>query len=257
VLSSATLAAKALRAVTTAKRAQGIAGSVAEGVMQSLGSWRDPVAKLRRRRKRARVALYLRAVSTIFVAALAWVAFRDGDTLIGVLIALFTAALVFTVVRTGLLVWHLHRIPLPEPAPPLPPVGSGARKPMEILAARERTLGELLILLGPAAGDTAAEARGAATVIRQCAHRVVTLESAKRDAPADASPDLQEAVGMAQTQLDSGVAAYEHLVSAAAKAVSASSASGNPAAALTDVRLREAADALTGLAAGMREINAR
>jgi hypothetical protein len=152
-------------------------------------------------------------------------------------------------------VWHLQRTPMPAPPPTLPPTGSAARTPMETLAARERTLGELLILLGPAAGDTAAEARAAATVLRGCADRVVTLEAARRDAPPDAAGDLDQATGAAADELIGGVRAYERLVSAAAKAVSASA--GDPAAALTDTRLREAADALAGLAAGLREISAR
>ncbi|HEX3811543.1 MAG TPA: hypothetical protein VHX59_01770 [Mycobacteriales bacterium] len=243
------LAARAVRAVATAKRAQGLADSV----VQSLGSWRDPAAKLRRRRQRARIALYLRVVGAAVAGVLTGIAFADGDMLIGVFIGLFTAALIYAVVQSGLVVWHLQRTPMPVAPPALPPAGSGARKPMETLAARERTLGELLILLGPAAGDTAAEARSAATVLRGCADRIVTLESARRDAPADAAPDLRQALEVADEQLDGGVHAYERLVSAAAKAVSA--ASGNPAAALADTRLRDAADALNGFAAGMREID--
>jgi hypothetical protein len=244
------IAARALRAVATAKRAQGVADSV----LQSIGSWRDPAAKLRRRRQRARVALYLRVVGTVVIGVLAGVAFHGGDTLIGVLVALFGAALLFALAQSARVVWHLERTPMPVTPPALPPPGSAARKPMEILAARERTLGELLILLGPAAGDTATEARGAATVLRGCADRLVTLESARRDAPADAGPDLQRAVSSSADELTGGVKAYERLVSAAAKAVSASS--GNAAAALADTRLREAADALNGFAAGLREIDA-
>jgi hypothetical protein len=244
------IAARALRAVATAKRAQGVADSV----LQSIGSWRDPAAKLRRRRHRARVALYLRVAGAVVVSVLAGVAFHGGDTLIGVFVALFAAALIYAVVQSGLVVWHLERTPMPITPPALPPPGSAARKPMEILAARERTLGELLILLGPAAGDTAAEARSAASVLRGCSDRLVTLESARRDAPAEAGPDLHRALSASADELNGGVKAYERLVSAAAKAVSASS--GNPAAALTDIRLRAAADALNGFAAGLREIDA-
>jgi len=244
------LAVRALRAVGSARRAQDFAVTV----RQSVGQWRDPAARLRRRRRRARVGLYMRLAGAAVVAVLAGMAVRDGDLIIGAFVSVLALAMLVAVVRSGLVVWHLQRTPMPPSAPPLPPTGSAARKPMETLAARERTLGELLILLGPAAGDTAAEARSAATVLRGCADRVVTLEAARRDAPADAAGDLDEATCAAADELVGGVRAYERLVSAAAKAVSASA--GDPAAALTDTRLREAADALTGLAAGLREIGA-
>jgi hypothetical protein len=244
------LTARALRAVATARKAQDLAGTV----RQSLVSWRDPAARLRRRRRRARIGLYLRLAGAAVVAILAGIAVKDGDLLIGAVVSVLALALIVAVVRSGLVVWHLQRTPMPQPPPALPPPGSVARPAMETLTARERTLGELLILLGPAGGDTAAEAGNAATVLRGCANRIVTMEAARRDAPAEATDDLDRVIESASTELSGGVRAYERLVSAAAKAVSASS--GDPAAALADTRLREAADALTGLAAGLREIAA-
>lgn len=248
-------AANVRKATEAAASLRQATGSLRQATVAATASWRDPAAKLRRRRRRARRGTAIRTLGTATFAILAAWAYGHGDPFAATFVTVIAVAVLIATAQSARVYWRLQRTPMPQPAPPPPPAGSVAREPMATLAARERTLGELLVLLGPAAGDTAAEARAAADVLRERAGRIVTLESARADAPRDAKPELAGAIGLAHTQLTDGVAAYERLVSAAASAVAA--AGGDPNTALTDHRLRDATDALSGLAAGLREIDSR
>lgn len=238
-----------------AGRAAGFGTTLRDGVNASLGSFRDPAAKFRRRLQRAKLALEIRAVLTFVVAAVTAYEFAGGSHLVAVFIGIIGLALLVSTVGSGRLVWQMKHTPLPQPPPPLPPAGSAARSPMELLAARERSLGELLMLLGPAAGDTASEASLAAAVLRDRAARITAMETARRDAPAPGADELTGAIQAASAELSHGVRAYDRLVLAAASAVSA--ANGDARSAMADVRLRDAADQLTGLASGLREVGSR
>ena len=235
-------------------RINDVVDSLKQGVTGTVGSWRDPAAKFRRRLKRARMALWIRFVIMLAIGLVTALTFRGGDHLVAVFIGVIGLAMLVSVVGSARLVWRLQRTPLPEPPPALPPSGSVVRRPMEVLDARERTLAELLMLLGPAAGDTAQDANAGATAIRERSRRVVSLENARADAPGAALPELDQAIEVIAAEVRDGVRAYERLVAAAASAVSA--AGGDPKAALTDQRLRSASDALSGLASGFREVDA-
>lgn len=106
-------------------------------------------------------------------------------------------------------------------------------------------------LNGP--GDGALiEAAAAERSLRDLAHRVAAVERALRFAPPDAAPDLTRAHADLVGQLDTGVAAYERLVAAAAGYVAEDGRepAGHPAVA----RLTEATDLLRGIAAGLSEL---
>jgi hypothetical protein len=142
------------------------------------------------------------------------------------------------------------------PAEELPPAESAARAPMERLAGRERALRELLALLGPATGgasrEVAAAAATAGDTLREYGARLRAVEIAREGMDADIAASLDPAVDTLRQRLNEGVARYDRLVAAAADAVAADTAGGPDGAAMR--RLSDAADALTGLARGLREI---
>ncbi|PWR05282.1 hypothetical protein DKT68_27765, partial [Micromonospora acroterricola] len=89
---------------------------------------------------------------------------------------------------------------------------------------------------------------------RDLATRVASVERALRLAPAEARGPLAEAHAGLTAQLESGVAAYERLVVAAAGylAEDARPEAAHPAAA----RLTEATDLLHGVASALAELRA-
>jgi hypothetical protein len=152
--------------------------------------------------------------------------------------------------------WRIERAPRPvhvPPAPLPPPALSAARTPITRLTARENALGELLTVLGPVAGDTWQEASAAAAALRRLADQMVVLESARAGVPVEARPGLEAALAALRSRLEEGVSAYDLLVSAATDAVAATAA-GDRGDAGSVRRLEEAADSLTGLARGLREV---
>lgn len=225
----------------------------------SLATLRDPVRRHERRRRRARRSLVFRSLLTV---ALAWVTSvvgaAPGVELGEVFWGSVTGCAVVGVLGSVRRVWSLERSPRPArpvTAPPLPPVGSVARAPMERLASRERALTDLLALLGPGAADVGTEAAVAARALREHAGRVVAVEAARRGVPAEAAPGLDAALATLRQRLEEGVSGYDRVVSAAADAVAA--AGGGTSGRLDGsvlYRLEDAADTLVGLARGLREV---
>lgn len=238
---------RAKRAAALARRAY----DSADSMRQAVTSYRDPAAKLRRRRKRARWGLAIRAAFTIALGVVTWNVLADGDYVLGSGVGAVAAAGVFATAGAARRVWHLERLPTPTRPPRLPATRSVAREPMERLSAREQSLSKLLGLLGDSAGDTQVEADAAGAALRAHAERLVAVETALAD-HGHPSAELDETVRRLAGRLEEGVAAYERLVSATAEAVAAMG-DGTPDP-LAMQRLGDATDRLSGLAAGLREI---
>ncbi|RRO16104.1 hypothetical protein EIL87_13620 [Saccharopolyspora rhizosphaerae] len=241
-------------------------GPVATEVRRRWADWRDPRARLIRRRRAAkRIANTSAAGAGVFGlgAVASWMTpvvdsiffwQYAGETaavgLGGVALAGGVGA-----VQAGLKYRKLKNTPLPAPSATelLPAPGSAARPPMQRLKEAEQTLDTALAELTSAgAGASAAEARAtadaAAAELRRGAQRLVAVESAMRYAPSAEQEELRADVERLRAELDEGVARYGGVVAAAGKAVAASG-SGEQRHLLQD-----ATDRLAGLAAGMREV---
>lgn len=232
-----------------AARAARRAAEVVSGVRDGLTAFRDPAARLRRQRRRARWGLGVRGAPTAAVSVVAGEAIANGAEVVGGFVAVVAAAGLVSTTAAARRVWRLHHVPMPEPRPPMPPRRSVARAPIERLTIAERALAELLAILGPAAVDTGADAAAAAQELRAYAARVVAVESA---GSSQAAGGLTAAVRAMGGRLADGVAGYERLVSAAGEAVAAGQREPAPLA-LQD--LSDAADRLAGLASGLRELD--
>jgi hypothetical protein len=145
----------------------------------------------------------------------------------------------------------------PDPPAELPPVESAARVPLERLAGRERSLRELLALLGGSAGDAARDvavaAGKAAATLREYGAKLRAVESARDGMDGEVAANLEAAVATLRQRLEEGVSSYDRLVAVAAEAVSADTAGGLDTLILR--RLEDAADTLAGLARGLREVS--
>lgn len=217
----------------------------------------DPAARAARKRRRARRSLGYRLLATIGLAYVATrVGVEDGPELGEIFWGTASALAGLGTIGAGRLVWRIERAPRPvhlPPAPKPPPTLSAARAPITRLTARESALGELLTVLGPVAGDTWQEASAAAVALRRLSDQIVVLESARAGVPAEARPGLDSALAALRSRLEEGVSAYDRLVSAATDAVAAS-ADGRGDESGSVRRLEEAADSLSGLARGLREL---
>ncbi|HVX47465.1 MAG TPA: hypothetical protein VHC49_26490 [Mycobacteriales bacterium] len=225
------------------------AGDVANALRASTAGWFDAAAKLRRRRRRARRALALRAILALAGILITIYFLTTGGLLKGVFVGALSLGLVIACAQSARYVWQLDRMPMPEPTPELPPPGSMARKPMETLKARERALTDLLSVLGPMAGDTGTQAAEAAAALRTHARCIVAVETAAQDG----GPEVAAGLETMQDELERGVRAYARLVAAAATVVSASR--GKSVTEVPQAKLRDATDALTGMARGLQEID--
>ncbi|MEU5561757.1 phage shock envelope stress response protein PspM [Micromonospora musae] len=114
------------------------------------------------------------------------------------------------------------------------------------------TLGGMTQRLTGPAEPAVQEATAADRSLRELAHRVASVERALRLAPVDARAPLGDTHRILTEQLESGVAAYERLVVAAAGYVAedARPDAPHPAAA----RLTEATDLLHGVAGALAEL---
>ncbi|MFR9775471.1 phage shock envelope stress response protein PspM [Micromonospora sp. MS34] len=114
------------------------------------------------------------------------------------------------------------------------------------------TLAGMAVRLDGLAEPAVREAAEADRSLRDLAHRVAGVERALKLAPAEARGSLAEAHATLAAQLESGVAAYERLVVAAAGylAEDARPTTEHPAAS----RLTEATDLLHGVAAALAEL---
>lgn len=249
-------------------------GPVLTGFRQKLASWRDPRAKLLRRRRRAKHATVTGAVGTGALGGGAFVSFSPEvlgipvdpgfmDSMLNVAafgIGGLAVAAGAGTVSAGLKYRRLNRTPLPDPPPEpveLPPSGSQAREPMRRLRDAEQSLHTALTQLTAAgvggAGDAVVDARAtaahAAGASREVAARLVAVEAAIRHAPESDRVALREEVQRMRTELDEGVEGYGRLVAAAGRAVAASG-SGDQT-----YLVQDATDRLAGLASALQELS--
>jgi hypothetical protein len=242
---------------------------VVSEVRSKWARWNEPAAKLARRKRRTSRALTL----WIVLGLLSALYFTAGilDLLGAGGLSQMTAGVAGTVVfsalsvRSGVRLRQLNRtvLPVSTAPPPLPPVGSAARGPMDRLAENEATLAELLrqLTVPSSVGVTAvsevsvADARAtaseAAQALRALAERLQAVERARDATPAADRGTLDSAVGTLREQLDDGLAGYGSLIAAAGHAVAASGGGIQASKqALTD-----ATDHLAGLAMALRELS--
>jgi hypothetical protein len=135
---------------------------------------------------------------------------------------------------------------LPPPVPPLPPRGSRAEPAVRRLDRVRDELSRLVVLVGPAGREVAEQAWEAAgeadTALRWQAARLAAVE-----------PHLGVEPALLR-ELDEGVACQERLVAGMADLVAASDPRLAGAVPGSTERLHDAADALHGLACGLRAL---
>ena len=228
-------------------------------------SWRDPRARLLRRRRRAVRALWWRCGIAVIAGLAAVLVGMNSQALTLSTVGLGALACIAAVGAgsAGVRAHRLHRMPLPQERfvpPQLPPAGSLAREPMQRLSGATQSLDELLRqLAAPVSGmssmplDVVAGARasaaGAAAALHAVALRLRAVELARDAAPPLERGPLVADVRRLRSQLDEGVDGYGRLVAAAGRAVAATS-SVHPQFALT-----EATEHLAGLASALRELS--
>lgn len=244
-------------------------GSVGDQLRQQVAKWRDPRAKLLRRRRKARRALLVRSgltgvfgVSTAAMGAVYGVV-DTPEIVTGSITALAAIA----AVSAGVRVRHLYSQPLPEAVtlrPPLPQQGSMAREPMQRLAAAEDSLAELLGQLGgddthaatvseSSVGEAGSTARQAAATLRSVAAKLTAVERARDAAPPLSRGALGDDVRRLRGELDEGVDGYGELVAAAGRAVAATASPENTAPGQR-MLLTDATQRLAGLASALGEL---
>ncbi|GDY32840.1 phage shock envelope stress response protein PspM [Gandjariella thermophila] len=241
-----------------------VRGQVAEQLRRKVAEWRDPRARLLRRRRRAVRATGAWATLTAALAGGSGLEIAVAHSPVGaVVLGGFAAGTAVVGARSGARAYRLHRTPLPDPPPQpvsLPPRESVAREPMERLAAAESSLEELLRQLSRPIGgvpqvpaESVAQARAtaaeAAAALREAAEQLRAVERAREHAPPLERGPLVEGVRRLRAQLDEGVDGYGSLVAAAGRAVAASSQ------AMPRRALEDATDHLAGLAAALRELS--
>lgn len=244
-------------------------GPMADQVRRQLAKWRDPRAKLVRRRRKARRSLLVRSGLTgvfgVTTAALgaAYGVLDLPDMVTGGLTLLTAGA----ALSAGLRMRRLYALPLPEPVlprPALPPPGSMAREPMQRLDAAEDAFRDLLAQLSGGNGqpaavsdsavtDAAGTARQAAATLRAVAAKLTAVERARNAAPPLHRGPLSEDIRRLRAELDEGVDGYGELVAAAGRAVAAS-ASPEHTAPGHRLLLTDATQHLAGLARALGEL---
>ncbi|BCB87751.1 phage shock envelope stress response protein PspM [Phytohabitans suffuscus] len=130
--------------------------------------------------------------------------------------------------------------------------GSAAASPWSRLDRASLTLSGLAGRLSGPGEPAVLEAAVAEHSLRDLAHRVASVEKALRFAPPDSRPALDEARHTLVGQLESGVAAYERLVAAAASYVAEDGRAATEHPSVS--RLTEASDMLRGVAEGLAEL---
>lgn len=143
-------------------------------------------------------------------------------------------------------VWSTARIPS----------SSAVREPARRLDRASRALHPLLERLEPDVGHPGREVQDAERVLRDLVSRVVAVEGTFKVVPPESAGQLAEARDGLVRRLDEGVQAYERLVGAAAECVAAQTATDTADGThmLAIRRLEEAAETLSGLAAGLAEL---
>lgn len=244
-------------------------GPVFGQVRRKLAQWRDPRARLLRKRKRARQNATAGAVSTGGLGAGAYVSFAPHQFGIPVAPGMLETSLDVAAFGLGGVAvaaafgsfaeWRRYRrllkTPLPEPAPEpveLPPSGSRAREPMRLLRDAEQSMHQALTQLTVdgfgEADDARATANRAATALREVASRLQAVEAALPHVPATEQEELRADATRLRDELDEGIEGYRYLVAAAGRAVAASGAPEQRHA------VQDATDRLAGLATALHEL---
>ncbi|MCA1186923.1 MULTISPECIES: hypothetical protein [unclassified Saccharopolyspora] len=244
-------------------------GPVVGEVRRKLAQWRDPRARLLRKRKRARQNATAGTVGTGVLGVGAYGAYAPHafglpvgagalETMLDVAafgVGGVAVAAAFGTVAEWRRYRRLLRTPLPEAAPEpveLPPNGSQAREPMRLLRDAEQSLHQALTQLGGGGFEEATDARAtadrAATALREVASRLQAVEAALPHVPATEQADLRADVRRLRAELDEGVEGYRYLVAAAGRAVAASGAPEQRHA------VQDATDRLAGLATALHEL---
>jgi hypothetical protein len=219
------------------------AGRAAEAV-RTLGP--DPAKKHAKRLRRAERSVRFRSLSAGGLGAVSLVAVPAVGLEPAVLAGGGLAAVVAgSAALAGIELRRLRRLPAPPPRPARPPRDSPARGPLDRLRTQESELHGLLVHLGDAAEEPRRVAAVAAHGLRELGVRLTAVDRAQR-----AAGGLEHAVTALAGQLHAGLAAFDALVVAAADAVAADAGLRGA------VSLREATDALAGLAAGLRDVAA-
>lgn len=130
--------------------------------------------------------------------------------------------------------------------------GSAAAGPWNRLDRAAATLAEFTERLTGPAASAVREAAVAERSLRDLARRVAAVEKALSLVPADARGELAEAHRALVEQLETGVAAYERLVAAAAGYVAEDGRSSGEHPSVA--RLVNATDLLRGIASGLAEL---
>ncbi|MGH3492234.1 MAG: phage shock envelope stress response protein PspM [Sciscionella sp.] len=234
---------------------------VVADLRDKVATWRDPRARLlRRRRRSARVTTIWGGLTAVVGA----VAGGEFATAVGPGVGAYTAAglgvlTAAVAVNSGVQTYRLYKEPLPESSVvprALPRVGSAARAPIARLQAAEtslRTQLSQLAALGTAlpvdvVSSTRSAAAGAAGRLRALAEQLQAVESARSASPAGEGAELNEAIPVLAAQLHAGVDDYGRLVAAAGRAVAASAVPGSR------TEVIDATEALQGLALALREL---
>jgi hypothetical protein len=136
------------------------------------------------------------------------------------------------------------------------PSSSAVREPARRLERASKALHPLLHRLGTDVGHPGREVQEAEVVLRELVGRVVAVEGTFKVVPPESAGPLAEARDGLVVRLDEGVTAYERLVGAAAECVAAQTATdaSDGTHMLAIRRLEEAAETLSGLAAGLTEL---
>jgi hypothetical protein len=239
-------------------------GPVADTVRTKVHGWRDPRAKMLRRRRRAKRATVGWSGATVLGGV--WIGVEHATLLgfAGVTAMIVTALFLYCLIGSARKTIALHRQALPAATPPpvrLPPGGSIAREPMRRLAEAEASLAELLVQLGtPRPGGLAPlpaeslahaqeSAQEAATALRAVAAQLTAVERARDIAPLAQRGPLELGVTDLSRRLEEGLDGYVSLIGTAGQAVIAS----NPVT--PNEALLDASDRLSGLASALRELS--
>ncbi|GGM13138.1 phage shock envelope stress response protein PspM [Nakamurella endophytica] len=245
-----------------------VAGQVGAAAGEIVRTRREPALVALRRQRAARRRLTVWGAGTVVGAGGA----------VGALVPMLssgatTSGVFLLVVCLGLLLWagagavravHDLRLrsrvvaALPPPQPSRTAVAGEIRGPVDRLNKMSDDLRHLVAMIGVVdepgvlalRRDVVEAADEAEQRLRRIARELTGVLRARRSAPADARPSLEETAGRLRADLDTGVAEYGELVGAATHAVEASRQLSTRVFAVPEVT-----DRLQALATGMRELS--
>ncbi|WP_127782405.1 hypothetical protein [Rhodococcus sp. X156] len=208
------------------------AQEAARGVGNAVTRWQDPRRRaLRKRRAATASTVGFGSATGAFTAGTAGLAVFDAPSLVVAAGCGLAAAAAVPTTAFAVRLRRLRRLPLPpgRSVDPRLPRASAALAPLRGLAAAESSLHNLFGLLEADAAvppgevqEARASAASAAAVLRHEAGALGALERARDSSPV-AATELEPVVGEAVRRLQAGVAEYEQVVAAAARAVATTS----------------------------------